>query len=106
MFLQLPEQEPEQVCVQYSLQLPEHVPLQVDWQAFLQLPEHVPEQVLEHPYLHPIGFSSEAWRIAGALASATAARIGSAPLAALLKNSRRDWSSPFFFLSIIKTIKK
>jgi len=37
----------------------------------------------------------------GALANATAAKIGNAPFAALLKNSRLDWSSSFLFFSSI-----
>lgn len=54
---------------------------------------------------HPMGVSA-ALSMAGAPASTTAARIGSAPLAAFLKNSRRDWSSSFFiFLSIVKQLR-
>ena len=39
----------------------------------------------------------------GALANATAAKIGSAPFAAFLKNSLLDWSSSFLFSFPINT---
>ena len=66
-----------------------------------------PAQPTPHPtlqlLLHPIGAFSAAFIIVGVPANTTTARMGSAPFAARLKNSRRDWSSSFlFFFSITK----
>ena len=64
----------------------------------LQVPAQVPEQVPAHPLLHPIGASVAALIRFGVLANATAAKNGNAPFAALLKNSRLDWSSSILLI--------
>ena len=69
----------------------------------LQLPVQVPEHVPAHTLLHPIGASVAALIMFGALANATAAKIGSAPFAAFLKNSLLDWSSSFLLFFSINT---
>ena len=76
-------------------QLPEQLPEHPNEHERLHPPEHPPE----HPKLQPC--ISSAFPNMGIFDKAIAHRRGSAPLAALLKNSRRDWSSSFFlFFSI------
>lgn len=81
--------------VQFWPQLHEHVPLHP--------PSHVPEQRPEHVFWQPAAQVqlSDAFIMLGTLASTIAPRIGRAPLAAFLKNSRRVWSSSFFLLLCI-----
>ena len=52
-------------------------------------------QRLLHP-AHEVDDASAALAIIGMLANAIAPKIGKAPLAAFLKNSRRFWSSSLF----------
>lgn len=74
---------------------PPHPPLQLPLHPIPQLPPQVPL----HPPLHvkaqelrlqAVGSDEAALITLGALAKAIAPKIGSAPLAAFLKNSRRD----------------
>ena len=85
----------------------EHVPrqfeLQLSAQCLLQLPWQVLKQEFMQRLLQPeqdVDDASEALARIGIFANAIAPKIGRAPLAALLKNSRRDWSSSFLFFSI------
>lgn len=48
-----------------------------------------------------MGTFSAALTMAGVSAKTMAPRMGNVPLAAFLKNSRRDWSSSLFFFSFI-----
>lgn len=76
-----------------------HPPLQLDVVHPL---EHAWKQAVPQPPTHEAQVQApEALITPGTLASTIAPKIGSAPLAAFLKNSRRDWSSSVFLLLCI-----
>lgn len=64
--------------VHHDMQLPEHVPTHV----FMHIPEH--------PNIHPIGVGVFALIKVGEKESKITPKIGNAPFAAFLKNSRLD----------------
>ena len=111
------QQLPEHPPVQDSLQVPEHVPrqfpLQPSAQLYRQPTSHVPLQEpsqpplheSEHPHSHPIGIISDANMILGAFDNKIAPKMGIAPLAAFLKNSRLDWSSSSFLFCLLIVIR-
>ena len=67
------------------------------------IPEHTLPQPQEQLPLQS-KVSSAAFAITGLDANTTAPKIGKAPFAARLKNSRRFWSSSFFLFSIVNEI--
>jgi len=98
----------DKTCTAYFLAVQLQDPLQLE--QLVQPQEQEPEQPLHPEQLptqvsQPIGCLFAAFTIVGALANMMAPRIGSAPLAAFLKNSRRDWSSSFLFsFFILKSV--
>ena len=76
---------------------------QLSAQPFSQLPEHDELHEPEQLFPHPEGVFLSEHEVNNDVPKTTTPRTGRAALAASLKNSRRDWSSSFFFELDIKT---